>query len=274
MPQDPIPSTLFVTKIVAGNGIEVTPESGTGIVTVQASGGTEDPTAITGGATPFPISAQAAATATSAGGEIDIAGAPGGSTSGAGGKAKLTGGAGTAGNAAGGEADLTGGAGQGSAAGGAAKVAGGLRWCDGRRRRGRPHRRRGRHRSGRQWRPVEGHRRRRGHRQQWQWWRRRAHRRRAGRHRHRRQRRQPRHGLDRASRRPGDAEHRGHAERRAAAQRRPHVEPCRRDQSYAPAGDRDRYRAPERSGGRCLRLLGHQSGERRGRYPDHRHEYR
>lgn len=125
MPQDPVQTTLFVSKIKAGSGVTVTPASGTGIVTV-AVGGSEAPTAIVGGATPFPITGQAAASATSAGGEVDVVGAAGGATSGAGGPVKLVGGAGTAGNAAGGEADVTGGAGQGSAAGGAAKVTGGV----------------------------------------------------------------------------------------------------------------------------------------------------
>lgn len=126
MPQLPAPSVLFVSRLVAGNGIDLTPDSGTGVVTVSVSGGTENPTVITGGATPFPINGKAAANATAAGGEVDINGAAGGATSGAGGAVKVTGGAGTAGNSAGGEADLKGGAGQGSAAGGAAKVTGGL----------------------------------------------------------------------------------------------------------------------------------------------------
>jgi hypothetical protein len=125
MPQNPIPSTLFVSKIKAGSGVTVTPSGGTGIVTV-AVGGTEAPTAIAGGANPFPITGQAAASVTAAGGEVDVAGAAGGATSGAGGPAKVTGGAGTGGNSAGGEADLTGGAGHGNSAGGASKVAGGV----------------------------------------------------------------------------------------------------------------------------------------------------
>ena len=49
MAQNPTKSTLFVTRIKAGNGISVTPESGTGIVTLDVEGGTEDPTSITGG---------------------------------------------------------------------------------------------------------------------------------------------------------------------------------------------------------------------------------
>lgn len=125
MPQAPIPSTLLVTKIVAGNGISVTPANGTGIVTVAVSGGTENPTAITGGANPFPIAGKAAADATSAGGTVTLTGAAGGATSGAGGDAPVTGGAASGGNSAGGNAPVTGGAGHGSAAGGAAPVTGG-----------------------------------------------------------------------------------------------------------------------------------------------------
>lgn len=125
MPQNPVPNSLFVTRIIAGAGVVITPTSGTGLVTISV-GGIEAPTEIIGGATPFPIVGQAAASATAAGGEVDIAGAPGGATSGTGGAVKVTGGAGTNGNAQGGEADLTGGAGQGSAAGGAVKVAGGV----------------------------------------------------------------------------------------------------------------------------------------------------
>ena len=41
MPQNPVDTTLFVSKIVAGNGISVTPDSGTGIVTISTEGGTE-----------------------------------------------------------------------------------------------------------------------------------------------------------------------------------------------------------------------------------------
>jgi hypothetical protein len=123
--QNPTKSTLFVTRIKAGNGISVTPESGTGIVTLDVEGGTEDPTSITGGASPFPITGQAPANATAAGGDVDLTGAAGGATSGAGGAAKVTGGAASGGNSAGGQAPVTGGAGRGNAAGGAAPVAGG-----------------------------------------------------------------------------------------------------------------------------------------------------
>ena len=40
MPQNPIPMSLFVTEIKAGVGITVTPAVGTGIVKVDANGGT------------------------------------------------------------------------------------------------------------------------------------------------------------------------------------------------------------------------------------------
>jgi hypothetical protein len=124
MPQNPAPSVLFVSRIIAGSGISLTPAGGTGVVTISVAG-LENPTEIVGGAAPFPILGKPAASATSAGGEIDVAGAAGGATSGAGGPAKLTGGAGTAGNSAGGAAPVAGGAGSGSAAGGAAPVTGG-----------------------------------------------------------------------------------------------------------------------------------------------------
>ena len=39
MPQNPTSSTLFVTEIKAGGGVTLTPTSGTGIVTITASGG-------------------------------------------------------------------------------------------------------------------------------------------------------------------------------------------------------------------------------------------
>lgn len=42
MPQSPVESTLFVTQIVAGSGVTVSPESGTGIVTLTSSTLTED----------------------------------------------------------------------------------------------------------------------------------------------------------------------------------------------------------------------------------------
>lgn len=125
MPQNPTPSTLLVTKIVAGAGISINPAAGTGIVTISV-GGTEAPLAINGGANPFPITGQAAATATSAGGEVDVKGAPGGATSGAGGPAKVIGGAATAGNSAGGAASVTGGASTGTQAGAIASVTGGV----------------------------------------------------------------------------------------------------------------------------------------------------
>lgn len=39
MPQNPAPSTLFVTRIKTGAGVQVNPPSGTGIVTLGAAGG-------------------------------------------------------------------------------------------------------------------------------------------------------------------------------------------------------------------------------------------
>jgi hypothetical protein len=86
------------------------------------SGGTDVFPAITGGATPFSITGQAAASGTAAGGAIAIAGAAGGATSGAGGAVSMTGGAGTAGTATGGAGSVTGGAGSA----GGASVAGGV----------------------------------------------------------------------------------------------------------------------------------------------------
>ena len=124
MPQKPVKSTLFVTRIIAGPGVTVTPNGGTGIVTISV-GGTEAPTAIVGGATPFPITGQAAASATAAGGEVDIAGAPGGATSGAGGAVTLKGGNGTAGTSNGGAVTIAGGSAFGAATGGAATLTGG-----------------------------------------------------------------------------------------------------------------------------------------------------
>ena len=124
MPQNPTNSLLFVSQIVAGSGVTVDPDYGTGVVTISV-GGTENPAAIIGGATPFPITGEPAASATSAGGAVAVAGAAGGATSGTGGAATLTGGAGTAGNAAGGVATVIGGAGEGTGAGGVASVVGG-----------------------------------------------------------------------------------------------------------------------------------------------------
>ena len=51
MPQNPIPSPLLVTQLVAGAGITLTPTGGTGIVTVAATDGLYNPAAvdITGG---------------------------------------------------------------------------------------------------------------------------------------------------------------------------------------------------------------------------------
>lgn len=66
-----------------------------------------------------------AATASTAGGAITIAGAAGGATTGAGGAVSLTGGAGTAGNSIGGAAAVTAGAGQGTAAGAVATLTAG-----------------------------------------------------------------------------------------------------------------------------------------------------
>ncbi len=74
MPQNPGESTLFVTRIIPGSGIQVTPEGGTGVVTVEVEG-VENPTAITGGATPFPIKGKPAASGSNAnGGDVNLSG--------------------------------------------------------------------------------------------------------------------------------------------------------------------------------------------------------
>lgn len=49
MPQNPVPSTLFVTKIIAGAGISINPVGGTGIITITATEGDPSNVAITGG---------------------------------------------------------------------------------------------------------------------------------------------------------------------------------------------------------------------------------
>lgn len=113
MPQNPAPSTLFVSKIKAGAGVTVSPASGTGIVTVNVAGA-QAPSSITGSANPLPITGQAPATATSAGGEVDLTGGVGGATSGAGGPVKVVGGAASGGNANGGDVLISGGAANGS----------------------------------------------------------------------------------------------------------------------------------------------------------------
>jgi hypothetical protein len=43
MPQNPVESTLFVSKLVAGSGIALDPDNGTGIVTVSIDGVEEAP---------------------------------------------------------------------------------------------------------------------------------------------------------------------------------------------------------------------------------------
>lgn len=43
MPQTPIETTLFVSKFVAGNNVAVSPDSGTGVVTVSAGAGSSIP---------------------------------------------------------------------------------------------------------------------------------------------------------------------------------------------------------------------------------------
>lgn len=118
MPQNPVKTTLFVSQIIAGSGISVTPNPATGIVTIAVSGG-EAPTAITGGASPFPITGQPAQTATANGGAISVTGGVGGTTSGNGGAVPITGGAAGAGsNGNGGDVDITGGAADGTGIGG------------------------------------------------------------------------------------------------------------------------------------------------------------
>lgn len=131
MPQNPAKTTLYVSQLLAGNGIKLlnvddTPNvNGTGIVKVEVDGGTEDPVSITGGATPFPITGKAPADATSAGGAVAIAGHDGGATSGAGGAASLKGGAALNGNSAGGQASVQSGASHGTTAGVTTPITGG-----------------------------------------------------------------------------------------------------------------------------------------------------
>lgn len=140
MSQNPVPNTLFVTRIKSeDNSVTITPDSGTGIVDISVSGGSEIFAAVTGSADPFPVSGkdgtqggaitiQGGTSSTSAnaggaasvvggtpgatgvGGAAAVTGGAGGATSGNGGAANVTGGAGTAGNGSGGSVVLTGGA--------------------------------------------------------------------------------------------------------------------------------------------------------------------
>jgi hypothetical protein len=80
MPQNPVNTTLFVSKII-GDGISVSPANGTGVVTITAEGSTYNPAdvAITGGAingTPVggTTPAAVAATTLSASGAVTGAG--------------------------------------------------------------------------------------------------------------------------------------------------------------------------------------------------------
>lgn len=122
MPQYPVDSSLYVGQIKAGPGIAVSPNSGSGIVTVSATA-VESPTEIVGGASPFPIVGQAAPTATSNGGALDLTGGVGGTTSGNGGNVPITGGAAGAGsNGDGGDVNLSGGAKDGTGVAGVVRT--------------------------------------------------------------------------------------------------------------------------------------------------------
>jgi hypothetical protein len=122
MPQKPVKSLLFVSQILAGLGITVTPPNGTGIVTVAAAGA-QTPTAIAGAASPFPILGEPAPTPTSNGGAIDVTGGVGGTTSGNGGNVPVTGGAaGTGSNGNGGDVTLGGGAKDGTGVAGVVRT--------------------------------------------------------------------------------------------------------------------------------------------------------
>lgn len=91
MPQNPIKSLLFVSQIIAGSNISISPTNGTGIVTISATGA-ESFASITGTVNPFPITGKAGAT-NAAGGAISVTGGAGNGTA-VGGAASLTGGAG------------------------------------------------------------------------------------------------------------------------------------------------------------------------------------
>lgn len=119
MPQNPAPSTLFVTRIIAGDGITIDHDAGTGIVTVTAQQGPSDDVEITGGTidgTPIggtvpaagAFTALQAASITGTDASLDIKGQDGQTT-----------------NAAGGVVPVKGGAGNGTGAGGAASLIGG-----------------------------------------------------------------------------------------------------------------------------------------------------
>lgn len=125
MPQNPIPSTLTVNQLVAGAGISLTPAHGTGIVSIAVSG-SESPTAIVGGAAPFPISGQPAQHATDAGGALDLTGGLGGTgVGGNGGAVPIAGGAaGVGSNGNGGDVNLAGGAKDGTGVPGVVRVGG------------------------------------------------------------------------------------------------------------------------------------------------------
>lgn len=56
MPQNPAPSTLFVTRLIAGDGIGLSPSEGTGIVTLSVAGsGSSVATVTLNGATPVTV---------------------------------------------------------------------------------------------------------------------------------------------------------------------------------------------------------------------------
>jgi len=138
------PDTLLVTgpvnQQVSADAILVTPTGGTQTTLAQAlaaNGEAITPTAITGGASPFPIAGQAGAqggavtitggassTSANAGGAVTIVGGAPGAT-GVGGAVTMTGAAGGATNEPGGAATVTAGAGTGTGAGAVASLVGG-----------------------------------------------------------------------------------------------------------------------------------------------------
>lgn len=120
MPQVPTKSELFVSQMIAGNGISLTPASGTGVVKIDVDK-TEGFDAISGNVSPFPISGKAGV-GTGPGGTIQVTGGDSGpGATGDGGPAQVTGGRSTSSNGNGGSVVLAGGVKTGTG------VAGGIR---------------------------------------------------------------------------------------------------------------------------------------------------
>lgn len=128
MPQKPVKTNLFVSQLVAGAGISLSPDEGTGIVTVTntegdpgdvaITGGTIDGTVI-GGTTPAAGSFTAVHAANIAGADstLDIVGSNGVGSAGTGGEVTVQGGLGGNGTGAGGPLNLVGGSGGGGTTG-------------------------------------------------------------------------------------------------------------------------------------------------------------